>query len=86
MYILLRKQNLNVPIWRDSNSYTDHIISVDGQVEEEERKIECEFCNEHFDNNDEHYMEHLKTHLVEWKEKSTRLKRPRGYKTANYFQ
>ena len=43
-----------------------------------ERKNECEFCDEIFAK-DKCYREHLKTHLIEWKEKSTRLRRPRGY-------
>lgn len=40
------------------------------------RKIECEFCDKIFDA-DEHHRDHLKEHLIEWEEKSRRLKRPK---------
>jgi len=62
----------------DSLTTKNEIFGEKSQNEKNvERKNECEFCDEIF-GKDECYREHLKTHLVEWKEKSTRLRRPRG--------
>ena len=40
----------------------------------QEENIECEFCNELFDY-DQDYREHLKIHLEKWEEKSVRVKK-----------